>query len=378
MKYYAFISYRHRDEKWAIWLQNKLERYRLPSVLCREHNIPKRLKPVCRDKTDLSTGELYQIIHDKLDESRFLIVVCSPEATKSEYINDEIRYFADKYGKDRICPLIVKGTPYSNDGDECFPEALLSLFPFGTRQILGANISAAGQGGRFEKKQRAFIMILSRMLEVSFDSLWGRHKKYLIRKYSIYSLVSALLLTLPLAVWNWTKAFDMNISLQEMPLANQNLPIPEGEITLCFDCDTIKQCVSSFEDPICFSNLPGEFKRKSVVIRTDFFGFESVDSVITAKQAVSIGVDRNVGCFGHIEGVVLDKDDHPVCGAGITIEDCNAVSDISGHFSIDIPLPYQQTSYRATVAYASRIFTVNPVYPMQQNPLMVNTLYIDY
>lgn len=31
-KNYAFISYKREDEKWAKWLQRKLENYKLPSV----------------------------------------------------------------------------------------------------------------------------------------------------------------------------------------------------------------------------------------------------------------------------------------------------------------------------------------------------------
>ena len=31
-RYYAFISYNHRDEKVAKWLQSRLEHYKLPSV----------------------------------------------------------------------------------------------------------------------------------------------------------------------------------------------------------------------------------------------------------------------------------------------------------------------------------------------------------
>ena len=31
-RYYAFISYNHRDEREAKWLQRQLEHYRLPSV----------------------------------------------------------------------------------------------------------------------------------------------------------------------------------------------------------------------------------------------------------------------------------------------------------------------------------------------------------
>ena len=30
-EYYAFISYKREDEKWAKWLQHKLEHYRFPT-----------------------------------------------------------------------------------------------------------------------------------------------------------------------------------------------------------------------------------------------------------------------------------------------------------------------------------------------------------
>ncbi|MBI4028147.1 MAG: toll/interleukin-1 receptor domain-containing protein [Verrucomicrobia bacterium] len=51
--YYAFISYSRKDEKWAKWLQKKLETYRLPSALCRESDgkVPNYTRPVFRDLT---------------------------------------------------------------------------------------------------------------------------------------------------------------------------------------------------------------------------------------------------------------------------------------------------------------------------------------
>ena len=32
-KYLAFISYKREDEKWAKWLQHKLEHYKLPTSI---------------------------------------------------------------------------------------------------------------------------------------------------------------------------------------------------------------------------------------------------------------------------------------------------------------------------------------------------------
>lgn len=34
--YYAFISYQRKDEKWAKWLQRKLENYKLPVANAKE------------------------------------------------------------------------------------------------------------------------------------------------------------------------------------------------------------------------------------------------------------------------------------------------------------------------------------------------------
>lgn len=49
--YYAFISYQRKDEKWAKWLQSKLENYKLPVANAKEKL--KYIRPAFRDKTDL-------------------------------------------------------------------------------------------------------------------------------------------------------------------------------------------------------------------------------------------------------------------------------------------------------------------------------------
>lgn len=37
-KYVAFISYKSEDEKWAKWLQRRIENYRLPATIQRKLN----------------------------------------------------------------------------------------------------------------------------------------------------------------------------------------------------------------------------------------------------------------------------------------------------------------------------------------------------
>jgi hypothetical protein len=82
-EYYAFISYKRESEKWAKRLQHALEYYRLPNHLRQENpELPEFVRPVFRDMTDLEVGELSAQIHAGLEQSHFLIVVCSPRAAR--------------------------------------------------------------------------------------------------------------------------------------------------------------------------------------------------------------------------------------------------------------------------------------------------------
>lgn len=57
--YYAFISYKREDEKWAVWLQKKLESYGFPVALRKDNpSLPSKIRPIFRDKSDLSGGTL--------------------------------------------------------------------------------------------------------------------------------------------------------------------------------------------------------------------------------------------------------------------------------------------------------------------------------
>ena len=79
-EYSAFISYKREDEKWAIWLQNHLEHYSIPTGIRKEiPRLPKHIKPVFRDKTDLGAGGLAVSLHRELERSHFLLLVSEDE-----------------------------------------------------------------------------------------------------------------------------------------------------------------------------------------------------------------------------------------------------------------------------------------------------------
>src|SRR5689334_19055780 len=131
--YRAFLSYSHRDEDWAKWLHSSLERYRVDRSLVGRDTpagpIPKSLRPIFRDREDFSAGHsLTAQTLAALEASQFLIVICSPYAATSNYVNEEIRRFKAMGRAERVIPVIVAGEPFGpargDDTPECFPPAL--------------------------------------------------------------------------------------------------------------------------------------------------------------------------------------------------------------------------------------------------------------
>ena len=165
--YDAFISYSHRDLKWARWLQHRLETFRIPRDLC-EKDTPRTHLKVFRDQTDLSGVELQNALQRELEASRFLIVICSPFSAASPWVNDEIRSFQTRGRSAYIIPFIVDGEPESDKPElECFPPALRSVEG---EHPLGANAVEIG-------KSKAFLKLMAVILDVRFNRLVDREKQ---------------------------------------------------------------------------------------------------------------------------------------------------------------------------------------------------------
>lgn len=133
-RYWAFISYSHRDKAAGEWIHRALEAYRIPKLLRRESgsfgDLPARLFPVFRDREELAASpDLGDRIEAALRESRYLVVLCSPDAAASPWVNKEIIFFKSLGRERQVFSLIVAGEPYASEQpgrekEECFPEAL--------------------------------------------------------------------------------------------------------------------------------------------------------------------------------------------------------------------------------------------------------------
>lgn len=91
-RYFAFISYNSKDTDWGKKLQKKLEHYRMPATLCSEHGWKRKpINPVFFAPTDIQPGGLSEELQNRLRSARHLIVICSPNSAKSEWVGKEIK-----------------------------------------------------------------------------------------------------------------------------------------------------------------------------------------------------------------------------------------------------------------------------------------------
>lgn len=132
--YRAFISYSHRDKAIAQRLHRLVETYRIPAKLVGRvtavGKVPPRLRPIFRDREELpASGDLSAELSAALRQSMFLVVICSPAAARSRWVDEEIVQYKRAHGDGRVLALIVDGEPNASDlpgraEEECFPRAL--------------------------------------------------------------------------------------------------------------------------------------------------------------------------------------------------------------------------------------------------------------
>jgi len=146
--YAAFISYAHADEVMAARLHKALETYPVPKHLRAEG---KATKPVFRDVAELTAAHsLSEKIRDAVKGSRVLIVLCSPAAKASHWVNEEIRLFRELHGDASILSAIIEGTP-----ETAFPDALTE----GGREPLAAALGTEKSGFKLGVTQLAAGML---------------------------------------------------------------------------------------------------------------------------------------------------------------------------------------------------------------------------
>jgi tetratricopeptide (TPR) repeat protein len=200
-KYRAFVSYSHKDIRWANWLHKALETYRPPKKLIGRDTprgtVPSRLGRVFRDRDELPTAtDLGRTINQALTESACQIVICSPNAAQSKWVNEEILSFKRLGGQDRIFCVIVDGEPNASSVPgqehlECFPQALrYKVGPDGQLTDEPTEPIAADARPGKDGKANAKLKLISGMLGVGFDDL--KQREHQRRQRRLIALAAAM------------------------------------------------------------------------------------------------------------------------------------------------------------------------------------------
>ena len=223
MKYFAFISYKRGgvDQQVANWVHQKLEKYPYPVNLVSPENRPEDASLIRRiflDTKELPATENYfsDDIKNALENSRYLIVICSKLASKSVYINNEILYFLKTHNGDtnKILPVFIDTI---EDG---LPPVL------STNEILARHcpIYNSFLDAKNEINLYCFYHIVAFLLKIDFRTIYDRYKRYSQKKErrrvwsrnGIYALLSLLIFFLGYSLYSQHKLVEKQSRIMDL------------------------------------------------------------------------------------------------------------------------------------------------------------------
>ncbi len=204
MRYRAFISYSHADQAAAIDLHVKLERYVLPSAVRAVGGGlsygRQPLRPIFRDEAELVPGQdLPGRIRDALEGSQYLVVVCSPNAARSEWVAREIEDFIALGRREFILSVVIEGEPNATERGldpslECMPEPLRRPLPAAAPAMAAGHNEQLWVDWRGDKRDDRvmFLRVVAALLSLrSLDELIRRDERDRRRRTQIRWMAAA-------------------------------------------------------------------------------------------------------------------------------------------------------------------------------------------
>lgn len=357
MNYTAFISYNSKDDKWAKWLQRKLESYSIPVRMRSELDIDEKQRKtlrVFRYRADLNTISLNEGLAHELDEARWLIVICSPNSAKSKWVGKEIQHFINTGRKDKILPFIVDGTSYSNDENECLNPVLKAAFPDG--DILGVNIDDYGDDPRIYRRRKALVRTVSILIEVpdAYGYLWNRYRRRFWERTALMTAGALCVTGLLIYALNYHSPFNTKVQLREQSAKNELLPAPDSLfLKLALDNEVKQLVLTALDDPAVFMNIPGKYVGKQRRLTFNAYGYMPFDTLVKLERnnVITVEIHRD-DTFGVLAGVVIDEQGTPLMDVRVETAGTQALTDKTGYFELHIPLEKQNPKPHVIISKA--------------------------
>ena len=196
--YNAFISYKHAplDNKVAAHVQSKLEHFHIPAKIRKKTGV-KQIQRVFRDKDELPiTSDLSATIAHALENSDYLIVICSYSTKESIWVQREIEFFLKNHSRQQILAVLAEGEPSEVLPQELCHEEVKVVQPDGTESVILREKEPLCCDYRLplhKADKEELPRLAAALIGCSYDELMNRRRAYQMRKITILSSILAIL-----------------------------------------------------------------------------------------------------------------------------------------------------------------------------------------
>ncbi len=238
--YDAFISYRHneKDSYIAKSIHKRLESFRLPRSL--RKNSDKEVKEITRifrDEEELPlSADLSETINNALQNSDYLICICTPDYLSSSWCIKEVETFLRIRDHSHILVVLADGEP-----EDSFPEILTFedveiRDDDGTVRIerksiepLAADVRGQDKKEINKKMEAAVMRLCAAIIGVNYDDLRQRHREAKLKRLVALSTCIGVCL---LAFGIFVSVTFLEISRQNDEISKQNTEINKQNMTI--------------------------------------------------------------------------------------------------------------------------------------------------
>lgn len=181
MRYEAFISYRHGelDGEIAKRIHREIETWKIPKKIAEKTN-KRKFGRVFRDEDELqASADLSAAICEALDESEWLIVICTKRYSESKWCLEEVTHFTSKRGLDHVIVILADGEP-----EEVFPKQLTEIEKDGQIvqiEPLAVDIRGENDTDVYKNLKKERFRFFSSMLSVNYDELKNRQRERMLK-----------------------------------------------------------------------------------------------------------------------------------------------------------------------------------------------------
>ena len=221
MKYEAFISYRHGeiDGIVAEQVQKEIEKYRVPGKIAKSTG-RKRVGRVFRDADELqASSDLSAVIREALDESEWLIVIASERYNESPWCLEEVEYFTQLRGRDKIIVILVSGEP-----KDAFPKVLTEVEKDGEIvkiEPLAVDVRAESEQAVRKKLKIERFRFFSSLLGVGYVDLRKRQRERRMRRMLVIFISAFVVFSSIIGIITF-KNIQLNKAYDALDESNQN------------------------------------------------------------------------------------------------------------------------------------------------------------